>query len=57
MDHRDFHRGVEETSILSLGLVRSMDEMMLKVLPLKWKGRQRRKLRDIQKPSKKDTKN
>ena len=56
-DCRGFQHGLRETSILSLGLVRSMAGMMSKLLPLKWKVKQMKKFRDMQKFLKKDTKN
>jgi hypothetical protein len=56
VDFRGFLHGVEEILILSLGLVRSMAEMTSKVLLLRWKGKRRRKLKDMQKFLKKDTK-
>lgn len=49
--------GVGETSILSLGPVRSMAGVMWVVLLLKWKGKQMRKLKDMLEYSKKDTRN
>ena len=54
---RDFHHGAGRILILLLGPVKSMAEMILKVLLLRWKEKQKRKLKDMRKSSKKDTRN
>lgn len=56
MTCRVFQLGAEETSIRSSGPVRSMAAMISVILPLKWKGRQRRKWRDMPMFLEKDTK-
>lgn len=53
---RDSQLGAEEISIPSSGPVKSMAAMILRVLLLKWKEKQRRKLKDTRRFLKKDTK-
>lgn len=55
--HRDFHHGAEKILTLSSGHVKNMAEMILQVLLLRWKERQKKKLKDMQKFSKSDTRN
>lgn len=56
-NHRVLQHGRGETSTHLFVHVRSMVEMILGVLPLKWRGRQRRKFNDMLKFSRRDTRN